>query len=992
VNLNDTIGNLTSNWSDRTLVSDNFWSGYTFNSGTGVNTGAAGLPSAGVPWEIQVALANQTGKDLYLNLPINVSTGYITKLADLVAYGSDGVNPNTSPQANPVWKPLNPNLKVYIELSDETWNSAFVEAETRIDGWANQLSQRALYDYLTKNQDDPLYPGGGNNAYNDGAILASYYNVNRNNDSAFLATYNANPSPWQDGGSPIYFNNSASINGYSIGRGWVGLRDVQISNAFKTAFGETNINAVDTASRVRPVFEWQFGGGWDGALDFIDKTFGSHHPVKYYLYGGGGTFYVDNLDYGFSDVSFANPYFSNGLTDWTASGNAGVAVNGSSLGNPNAPPLFSAIAVNNGATESGNTVTITTSAPHNFVVGQSVQVQGVTISGYNGTFTITSVTPTTFTYQDSTTGLANSGDGIVTGTTPSGQTAYLQPGASLSQNVIFSGNYADITLYTVQSVPGVWLQGLTITLTPVNGGPAINGGQPVSVSEGPSAGPGCFAGNQNSFAWARSVAFYTGNSSYTYKVTFSNTLSSGTVCFDGVAVQTVNGLFNETTAQQQNGGNYWNSGFSDGLNITKNTQADVATDLSYGLHHVSYEGGYEFNQNLGFDDSNGYADMGARGYSSNTPNVGAYANLDPRAEQLAINALQGYYTSGGDLPIEYESSGNINSWAVASPTYFTWNTPKLQAVASVEQTQRPATYGLAPGQSAQGNWLTAPDQWQPKLNTVFLVPRGYYEAKVTSNGYNQSATVPSTFEVLVDGSLIGTVTVPTATSYSQPVTVTIPVGLLPAGQHSLELYNNSAPGGPWISIASYTLATVPSPPTPIPTQVDLSSAFNRTGIVSDGSMFSGGLDGDGNALSANLLGTSQTWNETTFNIGAPGSNDVVSAVGQTISVPAGQYASLQFLATAVNGNQANQTFTVTYADGTTATFTQSFSDWYTPQDYSGESIAVAMNYRDRGNGTKDNRTFYVYGYSFELNATKTITSITLPNQNNVKILAINLVS
>ena len=123
------------------------------------------------------------------------------------------------------------------------------------------------------------------------------------------------------------------------------------------------------------------------------------------------------------------------------------------MGNPNAPPLFSAIAITNGATESGNTVTITTTTPHNFVVGQSVTVSGVTVSGYNGTFTITSVTPTTFTYNDSTTGLANSGDGIVTGTGRSTQTAYLQPGASLSQNVTFSGGYADITLYATQTVP-----------------------------------------------------------------------------------------------------------------------------------------------------------------------------------------------------------------------------------------------------------------------------------------------------------------------------------------------------------------------------------------------------------------------------------------------------------------------------------------------------------------------------------------------------------
>ena len=61
------------------------------------------------------------------------------------------------------------------------------------------------------------------------------------------------------------------------------------------------------------------------------------------------------------------------------------------------------------ATESGNTVTITTSAAHNFVVGQTVVIAGITPTGYNGTFTITSVpTPTTFTYTNPTSGLAAS--------------------------------------------------------------------------------------------------------------------------------------------------------------------------------------------------------------------------------------------------------------------------------------------------------------------------------------------------------------------------------------------------------------------------------------------------------------------------------------------------------------------------------------------------------------------------------------------------------
>ncbi len=174
-------------------------------------------------------------------------------------------------------------------------------------------------------------------------------------------------------------------------------------------------------------------------------------------------------------------------------------------------------------------------------------------------------------------------------------------------------------------------------------------------------------------------------------------------------------------------------------------------------------------------------------------------------------------------------------------------------------------------------------------------------------------------------------------------------------------------------------------------QVNLSSAFNRTGIVADGTKFSGGgLDGNGYALSSSQVGTTLTAGGATFDLGPVGANDVVSTAGQTIALPAGQDVSLDLLATAVNGNQPNLTFTVKYTDGTTATFTQSVSDWFTPQNYSGESEAVTMAYRDRSNGTKDNRTFFLYGYTFALNSAKTVSSLTLPNDANVELVAATL--
>jgi hypothetical protein len=67
-----------------------------------------------------------------------------------------------------------------------------------------------------------------------------------------------------------------------------------------------------------------------------------------------------------------------------------------------------------GAREAGTTVTITTTTAHGFVVGENVTVAGVGVAGYNGTWTVVSVpTTTTFTYTDTTSGLANSGGGLV---------------------------------------------------------------------------------------------------------------------------------------------------------------------------------------------------------------------------------------------------------------------------------------------------------------------------------------------------------------------------------------------------------------------------------------------------------------------------------------------------------------------------------------------------------------------------------------------------
>ncbi|MCW5968964.1 MAG: DNRLRE domain-containing protein [Blastocatellales bacterium] len=78
----------------------------------------------GAAWEHMIALCNATGRNLWLNIPhmtVESADQYLNKLAKLIAYGSDGVNPYDGPTQNPVYAPLNSNLKVFVEYSNEIW-------------------------------------------------------------------------------------------------------------------------------------------------------------------------------------------------------------------------------------------------------------------------------------------------------------------------------------------------------------------------------------------------------------------------------------------------------------------------------------------------------------------------------------------------------------------------------------------------------------------------------------------------------------------------------------------------------------------------------------------------------------------------------------------------------------------------------------------------------------------------------------------------------
>ena len=188
-----------------------------------------------------------------------------------------------------------------------------------------------------------------------------------------------------------------------------------------------------------------------------------------------------------------------------------------------------------------------------------------------------------------------------------------------------------------------------------------------------------------------------------------------------------------------------------------------------------------------------------------------------------------------------------------------------------------------------------------------------------------------------------------------------------------------------------TKSSAPARPRPQNRPVTLSLIYNANAIYTEGTRFnsSHSIDQVGNALPAELLRATLDWGGATFFFAPPNVPNAVTS--QTIPLPTGRFDGLKMLALAINGDQNSQVFTVTYADGTSSYFTQSVSDWYTPESFPGESQAVHLPYRLKGEGDRDEREFYVYGYSFALDDKKTVRTLTLPQNPQVLVLAITLV-
>ncbi len=177
-------------------------------------------------------------------------------------------------------------------------------------------------------------------------------------------------------------------------------------------------------------------------------------------------------------------------------------------------------------------------------------------------------------------------------------------------------------------------------------------------------------------------------------------------------------------------------------------------------------------------------------------------------------------------------------------------------------------------------------------------------------------------------------------------------------------------------------------PTPIATATPPTGvAYNNVGISDNTMPTSANFDYAGNSYSsATLQAAGINPGDNTFfqnmvftwpNV-VPGQADNYVVAGQKLRVtPVAQANVLGFLGSATGGTGSG-TATITYTDGSTQTFTLSFSDWTSNGALApGTQVMAQMPYRNTPGGQQTVNT-YLYYASVNMQAGKTIQSVTLP--------------
>lgn len=192
--------------------------------------------------------------------------------------------------------------------------------------------------------------------------------------------------------------------------------------------------------------------------------------------------------------------------------------------------------------------------------------------------------------------------------------------------------------------------------------------------------------------------------------------------------------------------------------------------------------------------------------------------------------------------------------------------------------------------------------------------------------------------------------------------------------------------------------------------VDLSGLFDTVASSPDTARNLGDFDGKGSSFPAEHMppdvGVSEQasrvypsgykWDQETRSDGrisfaypdkTPGLKDAVSCQGQKVVVERASYLALHVLAASSDGDMTGE-FSVNYENGSDAK-TVKVSDWGAgPKN--GEEVGCAVRHRHSHGGDEIGKYAYLYHYSIPLNGSRTVTSVTLPRNPKIKIMAVTL--
>lgn len=214
----------------------------------------------GAAWEYLIMAANAGKKDLWICIPHQADYTYIRKLAQLCRYGSDGREPYTNPVENPVFPPLDKDLKLYVEYSNEVWNFQFSQTSwcreqgkttghpLDFDGESDEITLMFRYKAMRSVRMSEIF----RSVFGDEAMMSRVRPV----------------ICWQQGYEDLINRTFSFIDGY------YGGKDSRSDYA----------KPRDVETRTMEM---------EGGVATITKSwsYGTARPVNYFFYGGGGTGY-----------------------------------------------------------------------------------------------------------------------------------------------------------------------------------------------------------------------------------------------------------------------------------------------------------------------------------------------------------------------------------------------------------------------------------------------------------------------------------------------------------------------------------------------------------------------------------------------------------------------------------------------------------------------------------------------------------------------------